>query len=53
MVAAPGFVCRDAIKGDSFHRQITQNLTRIGFVRAVTNVDTNLFRTDEGFDHRA
>ena len=53
VIAAPWFVGWHSIKRDSFHGQSTQNRPRLCFMRPVGNIDTNLFRFDERFDHRA
>ena len=53
MVAAPRFVRRNAMKCDAVHRQSAQHFSHFGFMRAVTNIDANLFRFDKRFDQRA
>jgi hypothetical protein len=53
VIATPWFIRWNAMKGDPFHRQPTQNRPRFCFMRAVANIDADLLRFDERLDHCA
>jgi len=58
MIATPRLVRRDFVIGDELLWQRIENCARFSFVRAVANIDTNVFRVraglallGEGLDH--
>src|SRR5437868_8799250 len=51
MIATPGFVRWNTIKSDSGLIQVTKNLHRFSFMRAVAYIDENRFGLDESADH--
>ena len=53
VVTAPRLIRGNAIKDDPFHGQPAQNRLRFCFMRPIANIDADLLRFDQRFDHCA
>ena len=51
MIATPGLVSRDLVKGQALVRQTFEHFERLRFVRAVADVDIYRFRLEQRFHH--
>jgi hypothetical protein len=51
VIAAPWFIRWYAMKGDPFDGQSGQSRPGFCFMRAITNIDAELFRLNQRLDH--